>query len=37
MGGVLKSVLSNGGLWMNAKKCLCEGVMAPTVFVLYGA
>ena len=33
--GVLKSVLSNGGLWIKAKKCLYEGVIVPTA--LYGA
>ena len=33
--GALKSVLSNRGLWINAKKCLYEGVIAPTA--LYGA
>ena len=33
--GALKSVLSNGGLGIRAKKCLCEGVIAPTA--LYGA
>ena len=31
----LKSVLSNRGLGINAKKCLCEGVIVPTAF--YGA
>ena len=30
MGGVLKSVLSNRGLWINAKKCLYEGVIVST-------
>ena len=29
--GVLKSVLSNRGLWIKAKKCLYEGVIVPTV------
>ena len=33
--GVLKSVLSNRGLGIKAKKCLYEGVIAPTA--LYGA
>ena len=33
--GSLKSVLSNRGLRINAKKCLYEGVIVPTV--LYGA
>ena len=33
--GVLKSVLSNGGLGIKAKKCLYEGVIVPTA--LYGA
>ena len=33
--GVLKSVLSNEGLVMSAKKCLYKGVIIPTV--LYGA
>ena len=33
--GALKSVLSNRGLEIKAKKCLCEGVIAPTA--LYGA
>ena len=33
--GVLKSVLSNRGLGIKAKKCLYEGVIVPTV--LYGA
>ena len=33
--GVLKSVLSNGGLRIKAKKCLLEGVIVPTA--LYGA
>ena len=32
---VLKSVLSNRGLGIKAKKCLYEGVIVPTV--LYGA
>ena len=27
--GALKSVLSNRGLWINAKKCLYEGVIVP--------
>ena len=27
--GALKSVLSNIGLWIMAKKCLFEGVIAP--------
>ena len=27
--GALKSVLSNGGLVIKAKKCLCEGVIVP--------
>ena len=31
----LKSVLSNRGLGINAKKCLYEGVIVPTA--LYGA
>ena len=31
----LKSVLSNSGLWIKAKKCLYEGVIVPTA--LYGA
>ena len=33
--GVLKSVLSNRGLGIKAKKCLYKGVIVPTV--LYGA
>ena len=33
--GALKSVLSNRGLGMNAKKCLHEEVTVPTA--LYGA
>ena len=33
--GALKSVLSNRGLGIKAKKCLYEGVISPTV--LYGA
>ena len=33
--GVLKSVLSNRGLMIKAKKCLYEGVIVPTA--LYGA
>ena len=33
--GVLKSVLSIGGLGINVKKCLYEGVTLPTA--LYGA
>ena len=33
--GALKSVLSNRGLWIKAKKCLCKGVIVPTA--LYGA
>ena len=33
--GTLKSVLSNRGLGVKAKKCLYEGVIAPTA--LYGA
>ena len=33
--GALKSVLSNRGLGIKAKKCLCEGVIVPTA--LYGA
>ena len=33
--GALKSVLSNRGLEIKAKKCLNEGVIVPTV--LYGA
>ena len=33
--GALKSVLSNRGLGIEAKKCLCEGVILPTA--LYGA
>ena len=33
--GALKSVLSNTGLGMNAKKCLYERVFVPTA--LYGA
>ena len=33
--GALKSVLSNRGLAIKAKKCLYEGVIVPTV--LYGA
>ena len=33
--GVLKSVLSNRGLGIKAKKCLYEGVIVPTT--LYGA
>ena len=35
LGGVLKSVLSNRGLGIKAKKCLYEGVIVPTA--LYGA
>ena len=33
--GALKSVLSNRGLWIKAKKYLYEGVIVPTA--LYGA
>ena len=33
--GVLKSVLSNRGVGIKAKKCLYEGVIVPTA--LYGA
>ena len=33
--GALKSVLSNGGLGINAKMCLYEGVIVPTA--LHGA
>ena len=33
--GALKSVLSNRGLGIKAKKCLYEGVIEPTA--LYGA
>ena len=33
--GALKSVPSNRGLWIKAKKCLYEIVIVPTV--LYGA
>ena len=33
--GAMKSVLCNRGLGINAKKCLYEGVIVPTV--LYGA
>ena len=33
--GVLKSVLSNRGFGIKAKKCLYEGVIVPTA--LYGA
>ena len=33
--GTMKSVLSNRGLGINAKKCLYEGVIVPTG--LYGA
>ena len=33
--GALKSVLSNGGLGIKAKKCLYEGIIIPTA--LYGA
>ena len=33
--GPLKSVLSNRGLGITAKKCIYEGVIAPTA--LYGA
>ena len=33
--GALKSVLSNRGLGIKTKKCLCEGVIVPTA--LYGA
>ena len=33
--GALKSVLSNRGLWIKAKKCLYEEVIVP--MVLYGA
>ena len=33
--GALKSVLSNRGLGIKGKKCLCEGVIVPTA--LYGA
>ena len=35
MWGALKSVLSNGGLGIKAKKSLHEGVIVPTA--LYGA
>ena len=30
LGGALKSVLSNRGLWIKANKCLYEGVIVPT-------
>ena len=30
--GELKSVLSNSGLGIKAKKCLCEGIIVPTTF-----
>ena len=33
--GALKSVLSNRGLGIKAKKCLCEGLILPTA--LYGS
>ena len=33
--GALKSVLSNRGLWIKAKKCLFEGVIVP--MALHGA
>ena len=33
--GAVKSVLSNRGLWMQAKKSLYEGVIVPTA--LHGA
>ena len=33
--GAMKSVLSNRGFIINAKKCLYEGVIVPTAF--YGA
>ena len=33
--GAMKSVLSNSGLGIKAKKCLYEGVIVPTA--LYGA
>ena len=33
--GALKSILSNRGLGIKAKKCLYEGVIVPTT--LYGA
>ena len=33
--GTLKSILSNRGLGIKAKKCLYEGVIVPTA--LYGA
>ena len=33
--GALESVLSNRGLWIKAKKFLCEGVIVP--MALYGA
>ena len=33
--GALESVLSSRGLFIKAKKCLCEGVIVPTA--LYGA
>ena len=33
--GALKSILSNRGLGIKAKKCLYEGVIVPTA--LYGA
>ena len=33
--GAIKSVLSNRALGINAKKCICEGVIVPTA--LYGA
>ena len=35
MGSSEKNVLSNRGLWIKAKKCLYEGVIAPAA--LYGA
>ena len=34
-GGALKSVLSNRGLEIKAKRCLYEGIIVPTA--LYGA
>ena len=32
--GALKSVLSNRGLGIKAKKCLCEGVIVPTALCI---
>ena len=37
MWGVLKSVLSNRGLGIKAKKCLYEGIIVPTAWGMRSA